>query len=605
MKTAKEISEMLAAQAEAVATMLFPNGKRVGSEWAVSDPSSLKIHLTGSRAGLWARFAGDEKGDLLDLWKFAKGCDFVTALRQARDFLGVKEERNEGQFKTATPTKKFVRPTLDQHSELESGGPVYDYLTKTRKLDPAILRAYRVQQMTHSKFGASIVFPIFDERGLAVDLVKYLAVNRGADGKKTIWATADSRPHLFGWQAISKDARDIVITEGEIDALTVAAWGYAAMSIPSGVKNLDWIEHDFDALARFGRIFLLTDSDTPGNACAEAIAARLGRERCFRIVIPAFKDANEAEMSGRFCGPDFDECVSAAKTLDPVELRNASEYASELWEELNPTADMLGSETPWDIEWRIRPGEVTIWTGWSGHGKSHLLNQVLLHDFATTGSRVLVASFEMPVRQTIAQLARMASGRRISQKEAANSACAYLGQGFWFYDVFGAKPWREFMPLFAYAIRRYGIRRIVIDSLLRCGVAEDDYEGQKAFVSALVAFAAEHSVHVHLVAHSRKKDDESKPPGKLDIRGAAAITDLVHNGWSVWRNKEKESQVTAARAKSANGTIPDALSAASCAQITCWKNRRTGIEPFRYLWLNQESMQFIDRSSANARVYIP
>ena len=604
MKTAKEISEMLAAQAEAVAMMLYPAGKRTGSEWAVSDPSSLKIHLVGARAGLWARFAGDEKGDLLDLWKFARGCDFVTALKQAKEFLGVKDDRTESTvFRPAAPAKKYIRPVLDQHEELISGGPVFDYLTKTRKLDQGVLRAYRVQQMTHSKFGASIVFPIFDERALAVDLVKYLAVKRGDDGKKMIWATADSRPHLFGWQAVSKDARNVVITEGEIDALTIAGWGHAALSIPSGVKNLDWIEHDFDALARFDRIYLCTDTDAPGHACAEAIAARLGRERCFRVTIPVYKDANEAECSGKFLGPDFDECLDAAKTLDPAELRNASEYAEELWQELNPTADMMGSETPWDVDWRIRPGEVTIWTGWSGHGKSHLLNQVLLHDFATTASRILVASFEMPVSQSIAQLSRMANARRIDDRKAADSVCAYLGQGFWFYDVFGVKPWREFMPLFAYAVRRYGIRRIVVDSLLRCGVAEDDYEGQKTFVSALVSFAAEHNVHIHLVAHSRKKDDESKPPGKLDIRGAAAITDLVHNGWSVWRNKEKESQVAAARAKSANGTIPSSFDSVSCAQITCWKNRRTGTEPFRYLWLNQESMQFCDRSSALAKVY--
>lgn len=604
MKTAKEISEMLAAQAEAVAVMLFPAGKRVGSEWAVSDPSSLKIHLHGARAGLWARFAGDEKGDLLDLWKFSRGCDFVTALKQAKDFLGVKDDRSEGHaFKSPAPAKKYVRPLLDQHEPLTSGGPVYDYLTKIRRLDPSILRAYRIEQVNNSKFGPSMVFPIFDERGLAVDMVKYLAVKRADDGKKMIWATADSRPHLFGWQAVSKDARDIVICEGEIDALTVAGWGHAAMSIPSGVKNLDWIEHDFDALARFDRVLLLTDADAPGHACAEAIAARLGRDRCFRVLIPGFKDANEAEMSGKFVGPDFDECLARAKTLDPASLRNASEYADVLWAELNPSADTLGSETPWGIDWRIRPGEVTIWTGWSGHGKSLILNQLVLHDFATTASRVLIASFEMKASKTIAQLSKMAVAKQMFDRSTADSVCAWLGQGFWFYDVFGYQNWREFLPIFAYAVKRYGIRRIVIDSLLRCGIAEDDYEGQKTFVSELVAFAEKHSVHIHLVAHSRKKDDETKPPGKLDIRGTAAITDLVHNGWSLFRNKDKENQVKHALAKSVNGTIPQELKAMSCAQIACWKNRETGDEPFQYLWLNHASKQFCANPSARATVY--
>ncbi len=609
MKNASEIKTLLASRAEEVAALLLPNGKRQGAEWCAGSTNgdagqSLKVRLDGAKAGVWSDFSSGESGDLLDLWASVRGLDFVEALRQAKDWLGIKDERTGTAFRPVATAKHYARPILDQHEPLTTGGPVFDYLTKSRKLDAGVLDAYRVQQMTHSKFGASCVFPVFDNRGLAVDLVKYLAVKRGEDGKKFIWATADSRPHLFGWQAIGKNARHVVITEGEIDALTVAGWGHSALSVPSGVKNLDWIEHDFDALARFDRIFLATDADEPGHACAEAIAQRLGRERCFRVILPGFKDANEAECSGKFLGPDFDDALDRAKTLDPVELRSAADYAEELWEEMNPTSDAVGSETPWRVDWRIRPGEVTIWTGWSGHGKSLLLNHVVLHDFAQTAQRVLIASFEMPVRQSIAQMARMALGREPRTRQEADGAVAWLGGGVWFYDVVGVKPWREFLPVFAYAVRRYGIRRIVIDSLLRAGIAEDDYDGQREFVSAVVSFAAEHQVHIHLVAHSRKKDDEKNPPGKLDIRGAAAITDLVHNGWSVWRNKDRETKLEEARAKSLNGTVPPELLAAPSASIACWKNRKTGVEPFRNLWLHGPSMQFADAPGKAAHVYL-
>lgn len=605
MKTAKDISQMLAARAEEVAAMLLPGGKRIGSEYCVGDLSggqgkSLKVHLNGAKAGVWADFASGEAGDLLDLWKTAKGITFVDALKQAKTWLGVKDE-DRTQFRAPSP-KKYVRPTLDQHEPLVSGGPVFDYLTKTRRLDRATLEKYRVQQMMHSKFGPSIVFSVFDENGMAVDLVKYLAVRREGD-KKTIWATADSRPHLFGWQAIDKNTREVVITEGEIDALTVAGWGFPALSLPSGVKNMEWVEHDYDALTRFDRIYICTDQDKPGDEAAELIAERLGRDRCFRVKIEGFKDANEAECSGKYCGEDFMRAIQCARTLDPQTLRNAAEFVEDLWNEFNPTTEKLGSETPWSIDWRIRPGEVTIWTGWSGHGKSVLLNHVALHDWATTGSKCLIASLEMPVAQSMAQLARMALGRSPRLKPEFKDVADYLGGGFWFYDVVGVKPWREFLPDFAYAVRRYGIRRIVIDSLLRCGVAEDDYESQKEFVEALVVFAATHAVHIHLVAHSRKKDDESKPPGKLDIRGAAAITDLVHNGWSVWRNKEREQKLTEAKAKSANGTVDAAILQSYGARITCWKNRKTGFEESRGLWLVPDAMQFVDNRDTGQRVY--
>lgn len=606
MKDANEIKSMLAAQADSVAQMLLPNGKRVGREYCVGGiggeaGSSLKVCIDGQRAGLWSDFATSQGGDLLDLWKAARNLDFITALKQARDYLGVRDDANDRAFRT--PAKKtYAKPVLDAIEPLQATWTVNEYLTKKRKILPETLKRYRVQQIASANHGPACVFPIYEPTGKTIDMVKYLAIKRGEGGKKFIWATPDSRPHLFGWQAIDNNAREVVITEGEIDAMTVSDWGYPALSVPSGVKNMEWIEHDFDALARFDRIYLLTDNDAPGTECAEVIAKRLGRERCFRAILGGYKDANEALASNVFTGPDFEDALAQAKTLDPAELRNAGEYADALWEEFEPSnVETLGTETPWDIEWKIRPGEVTIWTGWSGHGKSHVLMQVMLAD-STQGQRCLVASFEMPVSQSIRQLAMMSIGRRPRDRAESNQACAWLAGSFWFYDALGVKPWREFMPAFEYAVRRYGITRIVVDSLLRVGIAEDDYEGQKEFVGVIVAFAAKHNVHIHLVCHARKQDDESKAPGKMDIRGSASITDLVHNGFSVWRNKGKEQTIAKMKAE---GKVPTAeLIVKQDATLAMWKNRKTGVEPFRLLWINPASLQFVDRSEARSRVYL-
>lgn len=606
MKNAKEIGQMLASQAEQVASMLLPNGKRLGAEWCAGGVGgeagkSLKVHLTGAKAGVWADFSTDESGDLLDLWKAVRGVDFVTALKQAKEYLGVRDEPRDD-FKKPY-AKKYVKPKFEVATTTK--GAAYKYLTEQRNLQEHVLVAYGVFETSHSQHGAACGFPIYapDLSEKDPDMVKYLAVKRGEDGKKAIWATADSKPHLFGWKAISNDAREVYITEGEIDTLTLAGWAKPALSVPSGVKNLDWIEHDYDALCRFERIYIVTDNDEPGNTCADAIATRLGRERCYRVKIDGYKDANEALMSGKYGSVEFCRDVAAAKTLDPENLRNAAEYAEALWQENNPSPETLGSETPWNIEWRIRPGELTIWTGWSGHGKSLLLNHVQIHDFATTGSKILIASLEMPVGQSMAQLARMALGRNPRDRQETNSIAQYLGKGFWFYDAVGARPWRELLTTFAYAVRRYGIKRIVIDSLLRCGVAEDDYDGQKEFITAAVQFAADHNVHIHLVAHSRKKEDETKPPGKLDIRGAAAITDLCHNGWSVWRNKERETAIQTAKETSVNGTVDQTILAKPGARITCWKNRKTGVEEYCNLWMIPGSQQFTDTRQPNSRVY--
>ena len=83
--------------------------------------------------------------------------------------------------------------------------------------------------------------------------------------------------------------------------------------------------------------------------------------------------------------------------------------------------------------------------------------------------------------------------------------------------------------MFEYAYRRYGVRHFLIDSLAKCGFGEDAYNEQKAFVDRLSDFARNNDIQVHLVCHSRKRNDESDLPDKFDIKGTGAITDMVDN----------------------------------------------------------------------------
>ena len=603
---ASEIKSLLCSRIEDVCLLLLPGGKKKGAEWCVGSiggeaGDSLKVHLGASKAGVWKDYAGsaDDVGDVFTLWEKARHVDFTVALKQAADWLGVSDNRAQDFRPVVKHAKAYVQPKTDQVEPLSSGGDVFNYLAGERQLDPSTLHRYQIRQFSSNK-GSMIVFPTYEPTGKTIDLLKFLGVRRDS-GKKVTWTSDGSKPHLFGWQAISSDARIVIICEGEIDCLTIAGWGLPCLSLPQGASNMDWIEHDFEALERFERIYICTDMDVAGHKAAEEIAKRRGRERCFRVSIPQYKDANEALCSGKFLGPDFEDCVTAAKTLDPAELRNLGEMGDEIWECFYPSDQKhVGTEPPIRLDWRCRYGELSIWTGWSGHGKSHLLNQFLLHD-AYQGENVCIASFEMSAAETGAKLSQMILGiiPNRQSRYALTPAEEFLARRFWVVNHVGVMHWSKLIPLLTYAARRYGCTRFAVDSLLRCGVAEDDYNGQKDLVNALVVFAESYG-HVHLVCHSRKSDDESKPPGKMDVRGAAAITDLTHNGFTVWRNKAKEQQVEEARAVMQDlqpfREKPD-------AQISMWKNRKTGTEPFRKLWLHKASAQFVDRSDALPFVY--
>jgi twinkle protein len=68
----------------------------------------------------------------------------------------------------------------------------------------------------------------------------------------------------------------------------------------------------------------------------------------------------------------------------------------------------------------------------------------------------------------------------------------------------------------------------------------DDYSAQKMFVDHIQTVAHANPLHIHLVAHARKGNDDSKPPRLHDIKGASEIADMAENVLAVWRNKEKE-----------------------------------------------------------------
>ena len=89
MIRAADLAAMLAAQAETIARHLLPNGKRSGHEWCVGSVGgeagdSMKVHLTGRKAGVWCDFASGESGDLIDLWAAVRGLDVRATRAEVR-----------------------------------------------------------------------------------------------------------------------------------------------------------------------------------------------------------------------------------------------------------------------------------------------------------------------------------------------------------------------------------------------------------------------------------------------------------------------------------------------------------------------------------------
>lgn len=192
----------------------------------------------------------------------------------------------------------------EESLRLEPLGPKLVAYFKERLISEKTLSRNSVRQLSDEK---NVIAFTYKQNGLIVGC-KYRTM------EKRFWLGKGTKKVFYGLDDIIH-ATEIIIVEGEIDKLSLEEAGYQnCVSVPVGApgkvssKDLPPIEKDTAFqylwnckayLDKVGRIILATDSDPPGQALAEELARRLGRERCWQVRWPKkdefsfFKDANE------------------------------------------------------------------------------------------------------------------------------------------------------------------------------------------------------------------------------------------------------------------------------------------------------------------------
>ena len=592
------IREALHKDAEAVAKRLLPNGKREGQEWRAGSVDgekgqSLGVHLSGAKAGVWCDFSTGETGDLVDLWAATRRMNLSEALQEARDWLGM--ERPKARYQ---PKKAYVRPPKPKCQAPQ--GRVRDYLTEERNIPAEILERYRIGES-----GDLIVFPFLLPDGELV-----LAKTRKAvDGAKPRPTAKECEPILFGWHTIDPNAREVVITEGEIDALSWAAYGWPAMSLPFGggkEGKQNWIESDFERMERFERIYLATDMDKLGDDAAAEIADRLGRHRCYRVKM-LFKDGNECLTNG-VTKEAMAQAIREAASLEPDGLRKPTDFTDAVIHLFHPAeGEHIGYRTPYGklgAKLLFRPAEMTLWSGASGAGKSQILSDCTV-DWIKQGARICVSSLEMKGAATLKRMCKQTTGVDRPTVPFIRAALQWLTQGLLIYDLTGKASVEALIKIFDYARAKYGCDQFIVDSLMRLGVASDDYVGQEKAVFRLVDWAISSNVHLHVVAHARKGGSTGGAPETEDIKGAMEIGANAFNIVTVWRNRNLEDDIKRLEAEKQIDQA-EKLKEQPTVILNVAKQRNGDFEGKVGLWFDQSSYRYYSSYDTNlwGRTYL-
>lgn len=327
------------------------------------------------------------------------GCGVKGSIRTLCEKFGVdySELSDITSFKLPTGSRKkeYVKPSEDALLPLTD--EILSYFAK-RHISEETLRDFKVA----SNSAGNIVFPFYRNGELVY--VKYRKPKRfdKTRDKSKEWPMPDTLPILFGMDNASTSS-PLVITEGEIDALSVYEAGFHnVVSVPMGCNNLNWVDTCWDWLEQFNQIILFGDNDTPGIQMVGNLVRRFGEDRC--MVVDKYPDLlNDGEKMGRACkdaneilysyGPEalkqiVDECepapvhgilnLSDVPVIDPMTLPRICTRIPDLDQAIGGFGE----------------GALVVISGKRGEGKSTISGEFLLNAIQE-GNAVAAYSGEM------------------------------------------------------------------------------------------------------------------------------------------------------------------------------------------------------------------
>lgn len=367
---------------------------------------------------------------------------------------------------------------------------------------------------------------------------------------------------------------DLLITEGEMDALSAIQSGYPrVVSAPDGAppppkknpldpkkdepqeidpendRKYSFIHRDIDGLLACKGFILACDADAPGQLLQQELRRRLGAARCKYVLYPdGCKDLNDVLMKH---GQDaVRRCINEAKPVPLTGVYGIDDYVDE-------QRKLYDSGWAWFDDYMkfYRKMFIPI-TGIPGAGKSTFTRALSFQLGWRHGLRTAMGSFEDDIKPTVInELRRWHNAESGSyNREAADN---FIRDHFAFID--GQKEddlidemididW--FLDRAAECVQRYGSDVIICDPFneleqsRRRNENETDYIGRA--IKEIKRFSRRFEVIFFCVAHPDKAirnatTGKIRKPSLYDISGSAHWNNKADAGLSLWRGDNTEN----------------------------------------------------------------
>ncbi|WWD14234.1 DNA primase/helicase [Klebsiella phage PoeticCupcake] len=383
------------------------------------------------------------------------------------------------------------------------------------------------------------------------------------DKDKNFKTTGSHKSDALFLKHLWSGGKKIVVTEGEIDALTVMELQdckYPVVSLGHGASAAKkTCAANYEYFDQFEQIILMFDMDDAGRKAVEEAAQVLPAGKVRVAVLPC-KDANECHIMGEDkaimeqiwnANPWVpDGVVSALSLKDRVKEAMTSEDAVGLLFD--------GCQGLNDRTLGARGGEVVMVTSGSGMGKSTFVRQQALAWGKRMGKRVGLAMLEESVEDTIQDMMGLNNKVRLRQSDEVKKAIAEDGRfdewydelfgddTFHLYDSFAEAEADRLLAKLAYMRTGLGCDVIVLDHISIVVSASEESDERKMIdrlMTKLKGFAKSTGVVLVVICHLKnpekgKAHEEGRAVSITDLRGSGALRQLSDTIIALERNQQ-------------------------------------------------------------------
>lgn len=439
------------------------------------------------------------------------------------------------QFRKMKTPKEVIKPKAE----------ALEYLAG-RGISREVAEKYQITVQT--KNPSILVFPFFDEKG-QMQFVKYRKTDYDStkDANKE-WCEAKTKPILFGMKQCSGKFDRLIITEGQIDSLSVAQAGYEnAVSVPTGAKGFTWVPYCWDWINKFQEVVVFGDYEKGSISLLDDLKKRL-KSKVKHVRTEDYLDCKDAnDILRRYGRNQIIKCIENAvpvpisRVIDLADVEDVDIFSLEkLGTGIYELDRLLYGGLPF--------GGVVLVTGKPGEGKSTLAGQIMVNA-VEQGYKCFAYSGELPNYLFRAWTDFQAAGphhitecqneygdRKFSISDTNKKLISsWYREKFYLYDstAVDGDEHESLCAIVESVVMQYGVRVVLLDNLmtavdLESGKSFDKYDRQSMFVKKLARTALKYAVLILLVAHKRKNNfstnENDEVSGSGDISGLASIT---------------------------------------------------------------------------------